>query len=207
MTDQVIIAPTIKRVLDYWFADIGDSFDTKPHHKRWFGGSGVVDQQIRTQFLAQVEQALAGELSHWAETAEGMLALTILLDQFTRNIYRGTGKAFAGDNSAQVLVRQGLQCGIDQQLSIIQRTFFYMPLMHAEDLAAQQQCMECFKQLQESAPAAGKATIQSNLDSAERHLRIIEQFGRFPYRNAALGRESTATELAYLSRGGARFGQ
>ena len=131
----------------------------------------------------------------------------ILLDQFTRNIYRGDARAFAGDPQARELVKQGLATGLDKALTPIQRSFFYMPLEHSESLQDQDQCVALFEQLLEEVPQQGKAVIQSSLDFAIKHRDIIRQFGRFPHRNQAIGRSSTPEEQAYLNSGGARFGQ
>ncbi|WP_101758783.1 DUF924 family protein [Oceanicoccus sp. KOV_DT_Chl] len=198
---------SITQVLDYWFADIGDGFDVQQQNKLWFMGGVAVDEEISRLFSEGVQRALRGELDHWSSTAQGMLALIVLLDQFPRNIYRGDSRAFDGDERAQRWVDRGLAQAMDQQLGYIQRLFFYMPLMHAEDVVQQQQGVECFQQLLADIPAAGKAIIQSSLDFAIKHQQIIQQFGRFPYRNVVLARESTAAEQAYLDRGGPRFGQ
>ncbi|ARN73651.1 DUF924 family protein [Oceanicoccus sagamiensis] len=197
----------IDDILRYWFADIGAGFEVTAQHKLWYSGGPAVDKAIERQFGGWVAQALEGELAAWQATAQGTLALVILLDQFTRNIYRGSAQAFAGDPLAQTLVKQGLRAGLDSQLTAVQRSFFYMPLEHSESIADQQTCVALFEQLLGEVPAAGKATIQSSLDFALKHRDIIAQFGRFPHRNEALGRGTTAQEQAYLSGGGARFGQ
>ena len=130
----------------------------------------------------------------------------ILLDQFTRNVFRGSGQAFAGDALAQQLVLQTLADDADLELPWVGRVFMYMPLMHAENLALQNECVTRFEQLVTDAPPALKERLQGNLDFARQHRAIVEQFGRFPYRNAALGRASTPEEQVFLTTG-QRFGQ
>ena len=202
-TDKQAIAA----IINYWFAGIGDSFELKDQHQLWYSGGVEVDRQIDRQFGNWVRAAVQGQLSNWAETAIGTLALVIVLDQFTRNIYRGSHRAFAGDNRARDLVIQGVERGIDRQLSFIQRSFFYMPLEHSESLADQDRCVELFRQLLAEVPEQGKAIIGDSLDFAIKHRDIIMRFGRFPHRNKALDRVSTVAEQAYLDGGGARFGQ
>lgn len=180
---------------------------------RWFGGGAALDQDITTRFGAQVALAVDGGLRDWEEPQDrdgaqplARLALVILLDQFTRNVFRGTGRAFAGDARAQRLVLDMLARQADQALPWVARVFTYMPLMHAEDAALQAQCVACFARLQADAPDALKPRLQGNLDFARQHQDIIARFGRFPYRNAAMGRASTPEEEAFLLKG-PRFGQ
>ena len=204
-------------VLDFWLGDgLTHGWPTQDLGKRWFGGGAALDEEIKTRFGAQVMQALEGELNDWADVSStpaqparpplGRLALIILLDQFTRNVFRGSGQAFAGDTLAQQLVLQTLADGADLQLPWVGRVFMYMPLMHAENLALQNECVTRFGQLVADAPPALKEQLQGNLDFARQHRAIIEQFGRFPYRNAALGRASTPEEQVFLTTG-QRFGQ
>lgn len=197
----------IDEILNYWFASIGDGFDVATQHKLWYTGGSTVDQAINQQFGEWVELALREGLTTWLQTSAGTMAVVILLDQFTRNIYRGNAKAFAGDELARDIVNQALAMGIDRQLTAIQRSFFYMPLEHSESLEDQQACIKLFEQLLTEVPAEGKNSIQSSLDFAIKHRDIIAQFGRFPHRNEALGRLTTAEEQSYLGDGGARFGQ
>ena len=204
-------------VLDFWLGDgLTHGWPTQDLGKRWFGGGGALDEEIKTRFGAQVMQALEGELSDWADISStpaqparpplGRLALIILLDQFTRNVFRGKGHAFAGDALAQQLVLQTLANHADLELPWVGRVFMYMPLMHAENLALQNECVARFEQLVADAPPDLKERLQGNLDFARQHRAIIEKFGRFPYRNAALGRASTPEEQIFLTTG-PRFGQ
>ncbi len=196
----------IATIIEYWFAGT-DDYDFKDQHKLWYGGAAEVDGQIKQQFGPYVEAAMAGQLVTWTETALGALALVILLDQFTRNIYRGSAQAFAGDECARKVLYAALEQGVDRQLSIVQRSFFYMPLEHSELLADQDRCVALFQLLLDEVPSQGKKVIANSLDFAIKHRDIIARFGRFPHRNLAMGRTSTALEQAFLKDGGARFGQ
>lgn len=204
-------------VLDFWFED-GIELGWPSHNmgELWFGGSRGLDDQIREQFEPLVESALWSELVDWEEKALSRVALLILLDQFTRNIYRGEGRAFSGDHRAVTLVMEGIARGMDELLPWVARVFFYMPLMHAEDMALQDESVSCFTRLVAaaekdetvSADAAKKIAdkIRGNLGHAIEHRGVIVRFGRFPHRNVALGRESTEEELEYLAESG-RYGQ
>jgi uncharacterized protein (DUF924 family) len=171
-------------VLDFWFREL------EPRH--WFLGSAKLDARMRRRFGAWVDAALRGESDAWARTPRGRLALILLLDQFTRNIYRGQAKAFAGDAKAQALVLEGLAAGMDKPLNLAERHFFYMPLVHAEDQELQALSLEKF--------AAFLREAQSTVDHQKEHAAIIDRFGRFPARNAALGRPSSPEEEAFLSK-------
>ncbi|MDP3795941.1 MAG: DUF924 family protein [Polaromonas sp.] len=198
-------------VLEFWLADGLDGgnasgWPTQEHGKRWFGGGAALDEEIRTRFGARVVQALGGGLKEWEHEPLPRLALVILLDQFTRNVFRASAQAFAGDARAQQLVLDTLAHQGDQQLPWVARVFTYMPLMHAEDLALQDECVARFTRLVAQAPDSLKQRLQGNLDYARQHQAIIARFGRFPYRNAALGRVNTPEEEEFL-RKGPRFGQ
>ena len=194
-------------VLDFWFADgLARGWPSQELKQRWFGAGAALDADVKARFGHCVEQALAGQLQAWEAEPLTRLALVIVLDQFTRNVFRGSPAAFGGDAPAQALVVHTLAEGTDRELPFCGRVFMYMPLMHAENLARQQQCVDCFSQLVADAPAKLKERLQNNLDFAQQHLDIIERFGRFPHRNAVLGRVSTPEEAAYLTDG-PRFGQ
>ncbi|MBQ0753767.1 MAG: DUF924 domain-containing protein [Gammaproteobacteria bacterium] len=198
-------------VLDFWFED-GIELGWPSHNmgELWFGGRPGLDEQIREQFEPLVEAALWSELVEWEEKPLSRVALLVLLDQFTRNIYRGEGRAFSGDHRAVTLVMEGVARGMDELLPWVARVFFYMPLMHAEDLALQDESVSCFTRLVAAAEKDGAKTIadkmRGNLGHAIEHREVIVRFGRFPHRNAALGRESTEEELEYLTTSG-RYGQ
>ena len=194
-------------VLDFWLGDgwvLG--WPTQNLNPRWFQGGAALDQEIRSRFATGVALAVGGELENWESQADSRLALVILLDQFTRNVFRGTAQAFEGDARAQQLTLQTLARQEDQALSWVARVFTYMPLMHAETASLQAQSVACFSQLVALAPPELKTKLQGSLDIAHEHQHIIARFGRFPYRNAALGRISTPAEQEFLING-PRFGQ
>jgi uncharacterized protein (DUF924 family) len=198
---------TISTIIKFWFAEIGDGFDVSLQHKLWYGGGVETDEKITSKFGELMEKALAGELSHWSNNTQGVMALVLLIDQFTRNIYRGQATAFSGDEQAKEVVKNALKKGVDRKLTMVQRSFLYMPLEHSEQLIDQQFCVQLFTSLLAEAPVDGVEVIKSSLDHAVKHLNIIELFGRFPHRNKVLGRSSTRQEIDYLNDGGARFGQ
>lgn len=200
--DQAVAA-----ILDFWFGDIGEGLDISRQQALWFGGGPEIDREIEQRFAPLVRRALIGDLEAWRHSARSCLALVLLLDQFTRNMYRARPEAFAGDHLARELVSDAVDKGFDKELGFIQRTFLFMPLMHSENLADQQRCVALFEALLQQVPESGKPVIENNLQFARQHLEIIEQFGRFPYRNDVLGRETTHREMVYLLNGGARFGQ
>lgn len=199
--------PTPDDVLTYWLGDgLHNDWPSADLKERWFGGGKALDADITQRFGALVETALNGGLTEWASAQPVRLALILVLDQFTRNVHRGEGRAFAGDERAQQLVLKSLALGHDEKLARVGRVFLYMPLMHAENLALQQECVRRFEDLVQHSPPALKQSLAGNLKFAREHRDIIERFGRFPYRNAALGRESTPEELEFL-KDGPRFGQ
>jgi uncharacterized protein (DUF924 family) len=200
-------AATPASVLDFWLGEgYASGWPSRDMGRQWFGGGPELDQQIAARFGSQVAQALAGGLGEWEADPLDRLALVILLDQFPRNIHRGQAQAFAGDARAQQLVQDALAQGMDQQLPWVGRMFLYMPLMHAEDLALQEEGVRRFQQLAADAPEDLRVTLGSSLKFAEQHRDIIARLGRFPYRNNALGRTNTALEFDFL-KDGPRFGQ
>ena len=186
-------------VLDFWFGAPG-SAEFGQLRAAWFRKDPAFDQLIAQRFGPTVDAALAGQLRDWDAAAPSALARIIVLDQFTRNIFRDTPKAFAGDALALAAARAMLDSGADAALPPVQRSFVYLPLEHAEDLALQQRCVAGFTAL-----AAQHAALQTMLDYALRHQRVIQRFGRFPHRNAVLGRPSTAEEFAFLAEPGSSF--
>ena len=194
-------------ILDFWLGDgLALGWPTQNLNERWFRGGAALDQEIKARFGPSVELAVQGALQEWEATLHSRLALVILLDQFTRNVFRGTARAFDGDTRAQQLVLQTLALQEDRQLPWVGRVFMYMPLMHAEDVALQETCVACFSRLVADAPDALKLKLQGNLDFARQHQDIIQRFGRFPYRNAVLGRTGSPEETQFLLTG-PRFGQ
>ena len=207
LTEEPHQPALVADILDFWLGDgLVQGWPSGELNKRWFSGGALLDEEVRARFGHAVHQALQGGLTAWEKPLQSRLALVILLDQFSRNVFRGTARAFDGDARALQLTLQTLAQHEDQQLPWVGRVFLYMPLMHAEDPALQKSCIACFSRLLADAPAALKLRLQGNLDFATQHQAIVARFGRFPYRNAVLGRASTAEEEEFL-RNGPRFGQ
>ncbi len=185
-------------VLTFWFGT-ADAVDP-----RWFNGGDAFDREIAERFGATIDAALAGDLDDWAATSDGALALVVVLDQFTRNVHRGTPRAFAGDARALAVARRLLAEGGDAALSPLRRWFVLMPLEHAEDLALQDECVRRFEALLAEA-GPHRDAIASALDYARRHRDVVARFGRFPHRNDILGRPSTPDEVEFLRQPGSRF--
>ncbi len=186
-----------QQVLNFWFGALGSETDGQVR-KQWFQKNEAFDAEIRDRFGALIDQALAGDLRDWLARPLGRLAAILVLDQFTRNCFRGESKAFAGDAQALHIALDQLHGGVP--LSALEHWFALMPLEHAEDLALLRRCVQEFEQL-----AAADARLSGALDYARRHLEVIARFGRFPHRNAALARESTAEEVAFLKQPGSGF--
>ncbi|GAA4877728.1 DUF924 family protein [Ferrimonas pelagia] len=198
----------IKHVLDFWFGHLDNQgLPIEPMNKLWFGSSELGDAAIRQHFGQVHTQASEGVLGHWLATAEGRLALIIVLDQFSRNIYRGQPVAFSYDATALGLCKQGLELGIERELPLAYKLFFYMPLQHSEQIEDQFLGVAMLERLLPGLTGAARAQVEDTLRFQRLHLDIIERFGRFPHRNAVLQRRSTEAELAYLADGAPRFGQ
>jgi uncharacterized protein (DUF924 family) len=159
---------------------------------RWFAKDEAFDAEIRARFLPTYLAAAENQLTAWEGTPEGALALLIVLDQFPRNMFRGSARAFAADPLARAVADRALARGFDQRVSAAERTFFYLPFEHSEDMADQERCLALFN-------ATGDAEL---VKWAELHADIIRRFGRFPHRNEALGRTSTPDEMTFLANGG-----
>ncbi len=199
--------PTAQDVLDFWLGDgLERGWCSDKRDELWFGGNATIDSQIRERFGALVEEALNGGLSGWEARIDTRLALVLLLDQFTRNVYRGQARAFAGDRRAQQLSLDAHASGMDAEFATVGMVFLSMPLMHAEDVALQAESVLRFQRLLDTCAPELRDTLARNLEFAQVHRDIVEKFGRFPYRNAALGRTSTPAEEAFL-KDGPRFGQ
>jgi uncharacterized protein (DUF924 family) len=195
-------------ILAFWFADAcRGPAEASARQAFWFRGSAAVDAAIGARYLPGMEAALRGELAAWSAAPNTALALTLLLDQFPRNVWRGTARAFAGDSLALAAAREAVAAGFLQRLELAQRAFLILPFEHSESLVEQHESMRLFTLLQTSAPDPWRPLFDGYLDYARQHFEIIQQFDRFPHRNRALGREPTAKELAWLEGGGASFGQ
>lgn len=199
--------PVAQEVLRFWLGDALElGWPSKNRSALWFQGGDAVDRDIRERFGDLVQDAMDLGLDAWEHLPLDRLALVIVLDQFSRNVYRSQARAFSGDARARILVMQALDLGWDLALPLAGTVFLYMPLMHAEDLALQDECVRRFQALLLRSPPERHPQIQGNIDFAKQHRDIIARFGRFPYRNAVLGRDSTVQEQAFL-REGPRFGQ
>jgi uncharacterized protein (DUF924 family) len=184
----------------FWFGELNEAgLCAVDRNALWFTASPETDKRCRDRFGPLVEQAIAGDLRSWEEANPGLIALILLLDQFTRNIYRGTAQAFAGDSRALALAQHTIETGHHQRLPAIHQVFLYLPLEHSEDLDVQEECVTLFEGL---AAITGNEQITSFNRYAVAHRDVIAQFGRFPHRNAVLGRESTEAELTYLATHG-----
>ncbi len=188
---------TAQDVLDFWFGAPGDP-DAGKEREFWFRKSDATDEKIRTRFGADVQAALCGGRDDWARTVDGTRALILLLDQFARNIFRGTPRAFAGDARALELARGLVTAGADRALPPLARWFVYLPFEHSESIEIQRESLRLFGEL----AAAG---FGDGLVWARKHYDVIARFGRYPHRNAILGRASTPEELKYLAQPGAGF--
>lgn len=196
----------IHSILDYWFADVATDITALPERSAlWWQKNADNDAYITEHFSKDVELALAGELDFWAQTATGRLALIILCDQFTRTIYRGAGKAFAGDAKALQLAIEGIEKQHDQELDVFQKVFFYLPFEHSEDSQMQERSVALYLELKNSAPESLQEAVDGFYQYALAHKKIIDQFGRYPHRNEQLGRDSTAQELEFLKQPGSSF--
>ena len=181
-------------ILAFWFG-------ASPHVVRdaWFRKDEAFDREIRERFGAALAAGIAGAFGQWCTTAHGSLARIVLLDQFTRNAFRGTPEQFAGDPGALATANDALDRGFDKSLDPHERSFLYMPFEHSERLDMQDRAVELFTAL------AAETGVDAPLPWAHKHRDIIRRFGRFPHRNAVLGRESTQEELAFLEQPGSRF--
>jgi uncharacterized protein (DUF924 family) len=207
---QTAMNEGIEKILAYWFGT-DDSDVIKGRDAFWFSADEKVDGEINDQFSTLIDSAKAGRLGAWEASAKGSLALIILLDQFTRNIHRGSDEAFMYDQQARAICRRGIQQGLDQQLSISERVFYYLPLEHSELIADQKECVQLYRRLahnvDEKYADQYKEQFTFYVEYAVLHYEIIAAYGRFPHRNAIVGRESTSAELKYLKEGGFTFGQ
>lgn len=191
----------IDAIMNYWFGDL-QTADLPGNESTalWFGGSKEIDTEITELFAKDLECAIAGEYDDWVETPRGRLALIILFDQFSRNIYRSTPDAFSQDSKALTLCLEGVKARDDHTLALIQRVFFYMPLEHSEDLLMQQQSVTAFQSLANISMPETSGVYQAFLKYAFMHYDVIKQFGRFPHRNMILNRQSTEAEALFLAQ-------
>lgn len=188
---------TPEDVLSFWFA--------KEHQELWFENNQEFDDAIRRRFGRAIEQAGEGAFDDWAQSERGALALLILLDQYPRNSYRGSARVFAHDPKARAIASAAIAAGLDQQVSHDERMFFYLPFEHSEELSDQELSIALFRAWAQDSPAAHRADADDQMIYVLRHHEIIARFGRFPHRNQALGRTSSAEELAFLTEPNSSF--
>ncbi len=197
---------TPDHVLDFWFGEIAEDGSVSPERQqRWWKKDPDFDAEVRTRFGAAIDAAERGELDAWLAAPRSSLALVILLDQFTRNTRRDRPEMYDADAKAQSIVRAAIEAGHADRLRTMERYFLWMPLMHAESVDLQEECVERFEQLAAEAEPGAAKSAKAAVDYAIRHRDIVVRFGRFPHRNRILGRESTAEELAFLEQPGSSF--
>jgi uncharacterized protein (DUF924 family) len=195
---MAVVSP--EAVLEFWFGPaVADAEVSICGRAEWFRKDPAFDALIRSRFRDTIDIAVAGGLGEWCTMPRGALARVIVLDQFTRNVARDTAAAFAGDARALATAQDAIARGFDRQLQPLERWFLYMPFVHCEDLACQQESVRLFRALAE------ETGLVEPLPWAERHAGVIQRFGRFPHRNRALGRTPTPEEEAFLAKHGSRF--
>jgi uncharacterized protein (DUF924 family) len=197
---------TKQTILQFWFGmNADDKAVAAGQSKLWWSKNPQTDKQIQQRFEPTVAKAANRELDSWLETPIGRLALILLTDQFPRNMCRGTANAFAFDHLARSWCKEGIGKDVHKALRPIERVFFYLPLEHSESLEDQEQSIALCEELVAGVDAEHKPTFEGFLRFAVRHRDIVRRFGRFPHRNAILGRESTPEELAFLEEKGSSF--
>lgn len=195
-------------VLSFWFGELDSDTDIdKSKNSLWWKGSAADDAAIRERFAGLVADALAGKLDSWRVSPRGSLALVILTDQFTRTLGRGTGDAYIGDAMALDVCTALVDSGDDKKLRYVERSFLYMPMMHAEDAGVAQRSLDTFAALADEVAGLGPCDLPDFRPHAKSHADIVLRFGRYPHRNELLGREATAEEVAFMADGGPSFGQ
>jgi len=193
-------------LLDLWFGDAPpDPATARERSKIWFQATPSFDELLRSRFVDLPNRLCAGEFAHWRNSPRTALARIVALDQIPRNVFRGTSAAFAFDALAQEAAIEAVERQFDRALHPIEAVFVYLPFEHAEHEELQQRSIALFSALRKRSPAALDDLFDSYVDYAQRHANVITQFGRFPHRNATLGRAETAAEAAYLAGGGQRF--
>jgi uncharacterized protein (DUF924 family) len=193
-------------LLAFWFGPPADDAALFQRNMgRWFGGGPAFDEEIRAQFSELLEPGAVMAVAGWAKTPEGRLAAILAFDQFSRNMFRGTPRAFALDPWARGLAREAVERRVDTKLSHAQRMFVYLPFEHSEDPEDQALSVQLYTAMRDGAPKGLHSALDNLVNYAKRHAEIVERFGRFPHRNAILGRESTAEEVAFLQTPGSSF--
>jgi uncharacterized protein (DUF924 family) len=193
-------------ILQFWFGDLDDFGRSDAQHRKcWFQKNPEFDEKIRKLFLPAHEGILKSENNNWLENSSSRLAYLLVLDQFSRNMFRDQPGMFDSDLLSLRVVREGLDLNMDRELFLDGRVFFYMPLMHSEELCDQNECVEQFKKLREELQGEVSGHVDHNLEYALKHREVIERFSRFPHRNEILSRESTPEEVQFLKEPGSKF--
>ncbi len=196
----------MESILRFWFGTATDDLEVAEQcAKIWWKKNPQVDAEIRERFAGVVDAAASGQCDAWLTDARGRLAMIILTDQFPRNMYRDTPRAFAFDSLALSTTKQGIDSGVDQALRPIERIFFYMPLEHSESIENQQLAVTLITALAAAVSPEKQKLFEGFVDFAKRHRDIVQRFGRFPHRNAILGRSSTPEEMEFLKHPGSSF--
>lgn len=186
-------------VLKFWFGRVEETIVPTEHRARiWFAEDEAADREIKIQFNDILELAATKKLVTWEESPRGQLALIIILDQFSRHIYRGDARAFAQDDYALLICKKGVEAEADHALSLIERVFYYFPLLHSEKLSDQERSVRAYRTLVDLAFSETRVIFDSFLKFANHHYSIIHRFGRFPQRNQALNRQSGKEEIEFL---------
>lgn len=192
----------IEDILQFWFGAFPTPYTSDASKvDMWFKNGSAYDSEIFINFGVDYERAINGELDHWIDSYRGRLALIILLDQFSRHIHRGSALSFAQDMKAQEVCIDGMGAGDDMKLHAVERSFYYLPLEHAEDIEKQNLSVKAYTQLLNDVPELYQKPFEMNLEFSQNHQLVIEKFGRFPELNEILGRESSKEELGFIASG------
>lgn len=201
-------ASAIAEITQFWLGPALESPDAANSRRDWwYRGGEAVDAEIRARFGPLVDAACNGGLADWEKSGQGAFALILLLDQFTRNIFRGTTRAYAGDGRAFQVVSTAIAAGLDTSLHPVERIWLYHPFHHSESVAEQDRGLALLQAVHSDAPADWRPYVERSIQGWTRHRNIVSRFNRFPHRNHKLGRQSTAEELAFLATEGESFGQ
>jgi uncharacterized protein (DUF924 family) len=193
-------------ILTFWIGPLDtDGLASDEKAQRWFDDDEEFDELVRSRFEDTWRAGIRGELNGWLDSPRGRLAYVVLLDQFSRNMFRGNADAYDGDKLALAAAREALRLGHDRELRGDERVFMYLPFMHTENLAVQDQSVQLFRAFRDQSSGRLRKRLDNNVDFAERHREVIAKWGRFPQRNAPLGRTSTGAEFAFLSEPGSTF--
>ena len=198
--------PEYERVLTWWFGTLDDAGAAdREHTQRWWKKDPAFDQTVRDGFALLHAEVAAGRRDVWLASTRGRLAMIIVLDQFSRNLFRGEASSFAHDERALAVALETIDRHLDRELARDERTFLYMPLMHSEDPIIQDRSLDLFTRFCDELPEPGRSALSGNVEFAKRHREIVQRFGRFPHRNTILARVSTPEEIEFLKGEGSSF--